>query len=93
MPFLKGESPPHPPVFSEKASSKGWPHKAMIKWPHKLIWNLATNRFLLYNLEEDPKERKNLTLKEPERFEQLKSEFQLSRATTLREIPARKGKR
>jgi len=59
-PFLVGESPPHPPTFSEKHRKKDNPMKAMVMWPYKLHVHFPQMHVEIYNLEEDPKERRNL---------------------------------
>ena len=61
VPYLRGESPPHPPVFFEKHRRQDTPLKGMIKWPYKVIGNMfKRKRVEVYDLVKDPGERKRL---------------------------------
>lgn len=67
VPYLKGERPPHPPVFFEKLRSQTpdlWPKgrglKGMVAWPYKVIWTPKKDRFKVFDLSSDPHERRNL---------------------------------
>jgi choline-sulfatase len=87
-PFLRGERPPHPPQFAEKATTEATPQKAIIRWPWKLIWKLGVNRYELYHLENDPLEQAPLQTQHPEVAAELQEELQRWRGEVLREIPA-----
>jgi arylsulfatase A-like enzyme len=63
VPYLKGQSPPHPPVFFEKHRRQDTPLKGMLDWPHKVIGNMKWKTVRVFNLETDPNERKPLTNK------------------------------
>ena len=60
MPYLRGEDPPHPPVFFEKHKDEALPQKGMVAWPYKVIRKMPWGRPLIYNLAEDPRERRNI---------------------------------
>ena len=59
-PFIDGYDPPHPPSFAEKHRKKDNPQKAMVMWPHKLIVHFPQMHVEVYNLAEDPRERRNI---------------------------------
>jgi arylsulfatase A-like enzyme len=69
VPTLRGERPPHPPVFAEKHRKQDEPQKAMILWPYKVIMVLPYMNVEIYDLAKDPREREDLadTLPEAER--------------------------
>ena len=89
VPYLRGETPPHPPVFSEKPSEEEAPLKSMVRWPHKLIWNLGLNRFSLFDLEADPGERSDLFGEDPVLDAELVGQMKEWRSLVLRELPLR----
>lgn len=60
MPYLRGEDPPHPPVFFEKHKDEALPQKGMVAWPYKVIRKLPWGRPLIYDLSRDPKEKRNI---------------------------------
>ena len=76
------------PVFFEKVTASDQPLKAMLIWPHKLIWNLGLNSFKLYDLSLDPAENDNLFGKNPELDQQLINSFKDWRTNKLKEIKA-----
>ena len=73
VPYLKGENPPHPPLYFEKHRREDAPEKAMLKWPYKVIGKLRTKRTKIYDLEKDPKERRRLKKSDlpPGKYDQL----------------------
>lgn len=86
VPLLTGGTLPVVPLFSEKATVQEPPQKAMILWPHKLIWNLGLNRFQRYQLELDPDERKDLFGQDPLLDQVLVDRFKEWRAKQLQEV-------
>ena len=60
LPWLRGENPVHPPVFFEKHRRSDAAQKGMVWWPYKVIVVLPFKRYRVFNLEEDPRETKNL---------------------------------
>jgi arylsulfatase A-like enzyme len=80
VPLMKGESLPQRPIFSmafENNPSRGQRIEkgtiAIWKGNYKLIHYLDKNKTLLYNLKEDPKERRNLFDHKPEIAQRLLS--------------------
>lgn len=66
VPWLEGGDGEHPPVFFEKHKEDALPQKGMVKWPYKVILVLPYNRLKVYDLEQDPGERDDLSKKLPE---------------------------
>jgi arylsulfatase A-like enzyme len=91
VPYIEGSNPTHPPVFAEKVTTNVLPQKSMLKWPYKLIWKLGINKFELYDIASDPAELHELSNERPDALTVLKTEFQIWRATVLKEIPAKDG--
>jgi arylsulfatase A-like enzyme len=60
VPWLGGRDPAHPPVFFEKHKELSLPQKGMVLWPYKVIMRLPYQRFEIYDLAGDPRERKDL---------------------------------
>ena len=60
VPFLRGKTLAHPPVFFEKHMDRAPHQKGMLLWPYKVIKNLQYNQIRIYNIETDPKELVNL---------------------------------
>jgi len=60
VPYLRGRTPPRGPVFGERPTDRRPAQVYMVQWPDKLIWDIATNRFQRFRLDEDPNERSNL---------------------------------
>jgi len=56
-PYLRGEDPPHPPVFFEKEKATALPQKGMVLWPYKVVLVKPYNKLRIWNLAEDPRER------------------------------------
>lgn len=71
IPWLRGKRPKHPPVFFEKHKPDAPKQKGMVHWPYKVHWIPDYNRFMIYNLENDPRETEDLykTLPEAKREE------------------------
>lgn len=91
LPYVEGRNPPHSPLFAEKVTVNVLPQKSMLKWPYKLIWKLGVNKFELYDVASDPAELHELSRERPDALSVLKTEFQVWRATVLKEIPASDG--
>lgn len=69
LPYLRGEDPPHRPVFAEKHRAEDDVQKAMVQWPYKVIMVLPYQQVRIYDLASDPKEQRDLSavLPQPER--------------------------
>lgn len=59
-PWLRGESDAPRPVFFEKHKDTALPQKGMVDWPYKIIWVVPYNRFRIFDLANDPLERRDL---------------------------------
>jgi choline-sulfatase len=59
-PWLRGESDAPRPVFFEKHKDTALPQKGMVDWPYKVIWVVPYNRFRIFDLANDPLERRDL---------------------------------
>jgi arylsulfatase A-like enzyme len=61
VPWLIGDlERPHPPVFMEKHKDTARPQKAMVLWPYKVIVKMPYYRVKVFDLSEDPRERRDL---------------------------------
>jgi len=87
VPWLRGESPPHPPVFSERPRPAAGALKAMVAWPHKLIWLAPLNVYSLYDLAADPDETVDLFGQDPARDRPLIERFLRWRTRELKSRP------
>jgi choline-sulfatase len=92
LPWLRGEDPPHNPVFSEKPTPAHRAMKSMVDWPHKLIWHKALNLYSLYDLQTDPAEAHDVFGLDPNRDARLVERMVRWRSRVLQErapVPAR----
>jgi len=90
-PWLRGEDPPHPPVFSEKPLPESRAEKCMVAWPHKLVWHEALNVYSLFDLAADPGEQTDLFGQEPARDRALVDRFTRWRTLELASRPPGRG--
>lgn len=69
LPYLRGEDPPHRPIFAEKHRAEDDIQKAMVQWPYKVIMVLPYQQVSIYDLASDPREQRDLSgvLPAPER--------------------------
>ncbi|MCA9707364.1 MAG: sulfatase-like hydrolase/transferase [Myxococcales bacterium] len=93
LPWLRGGRGRKAPVFVERpgdiqpnladpfACHEGacGPLMGLVQWPHKLSWDVRHNRFELYDLQADPKERNDLAAAEPERAAELARTLEVMR--------------
>lgn len=63
VPYLLGQNPVRGPIVSELPDDHN--AVAIIEWPYKLIWDLRTNAFLLFDLQKDPMEKNDLHRNQP----------------------------
>ena len=91
LPLILGEEFTHPPVFSEKPYPRRRAQVAMVEWPYKIYWRVASKSWRLYDLSKDPGEKKNLRKKEPEVFKRLSATAQLWRSEL--DVPDKKEKK
>jgi arylsulfatase A-like enzyme len=61
--------------------------RALIKGDHKLIHYVAENHYLLFNLRQDPAEKRNLLRVEPDRAREMKEELRAHFALRLKVRP------
>ena len=59
--------PPHPPLFFEKHRAIDDPQKGMLAWPHKVITTVPTGRMQIFDLEQDPRERRDIRMQLPDK--------------------------
>jgi len=83
VPWIQGRAErAHPPVVSQKFQPARKAKIAMIRWPHKIIWNIPLNTWELYDLASDPKELSNLADDaDPDLVRELKLTVKAWRAT------------
>lgn len=62
--------------------------RALVKGHYKLLWYVTENQWLLFNVTEDPGEKRNLFRSEPERARALQQELKAHFAVTLKVVPA-----
>ena len=88
--WLFGNAPAsRPPVFSEMVKdSKHSSRKVLIDWPWKLHHSVTYNYDELFNLAEDPAEKKNRIKTDPEVYGRLRERLFGWMADELEEIPA-----
>ncbi len=70
MPLIQGAKIPNRPLFAEVKLRRG-EGRALVEYPFKFIYNFTEQKGELYNLEEDPAEKKNLLTESPERAEAM----------------------
>ena len=80
---------PRGPVFMTKFRPPGRAKVGMVQWPHKLIWNVPINRWELYDLSEDPGERRNLAKRKDETLSRLQAKLKAWRSLVLKRLPSR----
>jgi arylsulfatase A-like enzyme len=70
--------PPRRPIVSEtprnliQSSFYTW---ALVNWPHKVMWDVRSNTFEVFDLATDPGEQRNLVDREPALAERMRSEL------------------
>ena len=73
--YLRGRDMPQRPAFAELLPAPSWNHSAKMMVSadgrHKLYYRTSDKRFELYDLQEDPEERRNLYSKQSELAKQL----------------------
>lgn len=77
LPILTGRGPVERPIplYWRLGMATDGLHVAMRRGPWKILASEDLSRFELYNLEEDPSESRELSAREPERFETLMKEL------------------
>ncbi|MCS6915481.1 MAG: sulfatase-like hydrolase/transferase [Myxococcales bacterium] len=65
VPYLRGQDPPHRPVFAEKHRAQDPIQKCMVLWPYKVIGVWPFNEYSIYHLEADPREQHNIVAQLP----------------------------
>ena len=75
IPYLSAHPPARRPFLMQLPEKKA--QHAMVDWPYKLIWNVALNRYSLFNLEKDPHEQTDLVESEAEIARRLKQQLKL----------------
>lgn len=92
--LLKGEKPTGParPVFAQATGllpPSPEPLQTVVRWPLKLIRGMETNTYRLYNIQNDPRETRNLAEQRPKQKEelaQLLAEWSLTFPMTFTEL-------
>lgn len=90
MPFVEGDGEPpfERPILADMPPAPLTKNlRALIKGHYKLIHYVATNQTLLFNLTEDPGEKRNLMRSEAERGKELAAELRAHFAVTLKVRP------
>lgn len=87
-PLLIGSRGPAERPLLAQNTLFGSQEEALLRWPHKLIWNRDRGQGRLFNLEEDALEKNDLAAQEPELFEQLRLELE---SLKPREVSAQVG--
>ncbi len=62
---------------------------AMVQWPHKVVWNIGVNRWELYNLAQDPGEKRNLARAQRATLAPLRNTLKAWRSLVLQRRPSR----
>jgi arylsulfatase A-like enzyme len=83
VPFLQNEVINRGPVFMEKGYPRDKIKFAMVDWPYKLHWRPAHNRWELYDLNIDPREKHDLSRSRPKVLRKLRKRFKIWRATEI----------
>lgn len=80
------KEPKHPPLFFEKHRAEDAPQKGMLDWPYKLIADAKSKwRYQIYNLAEDPKEKRPLRYRMPKELRQkIYERYMLWKTETLK---------
>ncbi|MBW2274620.1 MAG: sulfatase [Deltaproteobacteria bacterium] len=79
--------PPERPILAD-GTLHGRRKHALIRWPWKAVAVPAQEETLLFNLEEDPGEQRNLADRHPERLRAMLAEFEAISPPRSREGPA-----
>ncbi len=77
VPYLFGDTPPRPPLLAELPGDR--PQMSLLVWPYKIIWDVRFGRYSLFDLEEDPRELRDLSAINPETTRQLADQLRLLR--------------
>ena len=63
-----------PSLFAEGVLY-GVDHKALVRWPHKIIYNVSTGQVRLFDLSRDPGETSDLARERPELLDRMRNEL------------------
>jgi arylsulfatase A-like enzyme len=82
---VQGGEPPTPRSLVAEGNLYGPEHKALLRWPHKVIVNTVTQKRWLYDLAQDPSEKQDLAGPQAAVMVRLLSELQQTVRTATRQ--------
>ncbi len=74
IPYLFGSKKTRPPFLMHLPEESEW--EAAFAWPYKLIWKKRSNRFQLFDLEQDPNEQNDLSEQRRDELQKLQAFIQ-----------------
>lgn len=87
VPYLRGRSPQRGPVFGERPTDLRPAQLFMLAWPDKLIWDIGTNHYQRFRLDQDPNEETDLFGRAGESDRRLVGQLKAWYGTQMAHIP------